>query len=96
MPLYAYQAVYAGGRRTRGRLSAATAQALIRDLEGRGLLALHVDETVEQGNSLHALWVDYEPGNYYLPSCSFLPYQSPYGFQYCLGSMSKGSVYPLS
>ena len=32
MPLYAYQAVDAGGRRTRGRLSAATAAALIRGL----------------------------------------------------------------
>ncbi len=48
MPLYAYQAVDAGGRRTRGRLNAATAAALIRDLEGQGLLALHVDEASEQ------------------------------------------------
>ena len=47
MPLYAYQAIDKGGRRTRGRLSAATATALIRDLEGRGLLALRIDETVE-------------------------------------------------
>ncbi|MCZ6477063.1 MAG: type II secretion system F family protein [Gemmatimonadetes bacterium] len=51
MPLYAYQAVDAGGHRTRGRLSAATAQALIRDLEGRGLLALNVDEATEKATS---------------------------------------------
>lgn len=48
MPLYAYKAVDAGGRRSRGRLSAATAAALISDLEGQGLLALHVDEATEQ------------------------------------------------
>jgi len=51
VPLYAYQAVDAGGRRTRGRLSATTAQALIRDLEGRGLLALNVDEATEKATS---------------------------------------------
>ncbi len=51
MPLYAYQAVDAGGRRTRGRLSATTAQALIRDLEGRGLLALNVDEATGEATS---------------------------------------------
>ena len=48
MPLYAYQAVDAEGRRTRGRLSAATPAALISDLEGQGLLALHVDEATEE------------------------------------------------
>ena len=48
MPLYAYQAIDAGGHRSRGRLSAATAAALISDLEGQGLLALHVDEATEQ------------------------------------------------
>jgi len=51
VPLYAYRAVDAGGRRTRGRLSATTAQALIRDLEGRGLLALNVDEATEKATS---------------------------------------------
>ena len=51
MPLYAYQAVDAGGRRTRGRLSAATATALVRDLEGRGLLALQIDEATEANAS---------------------------------------------
>jgi len=51
VPLYAYQAVDAGGRRTRGRLSATTAQALIRDLEGRGLLALNVDEATGEATS---------------------------------------------
>ncbi len=51
MPLYAYRAVDAGGRRTRGRLSATTAQALIRDLEGRGLLALNVDEATGEATS---------------------------------------------
>jgi general secretion pathway protein F len=48
VPLYAYQAVDAEGRRTRGRLSAATPAALISDLEGQGLLALHVDEANEE------------------------------------------------
>ena len=51
MPLYAYQAIDAGGHRSRGRLSAATAAALISDLEGQGLLALHVDEATEQVTS---------------------------------------------
>jgi general secretion pathway protein F len=51
VPLYAYQAIDAGGHRSRGRLSAATAAALISDLEGQGLLALHVDEATEQVTS---------------------------------------------
>ncbi len=51
MPLYAYQAIDVGGRRTRGRLSAATATALVRDLEGRGLLALQIDETADGAES---------------------------------------------
>lgn len=44
MPVFAYQAVDARGRRTRGRLSAATAAAVMRDLETRGLLPLAVAE----------------------------------------------------
>jgi type II secretory pathway component PulF len=42
--LFAYQAVDPAGRRTRGRLTGATAAAVTRDLESRGLLALDVEE----------------------------------------------------
>lgn len=44
MPTYAYRAVDHEGRRTRGRLTAATENAAVRDLETRGLLALDVRE----------------------------------------------------
>jgi general secretion pathway protein F len=45
MPVYAYRAVDATGRRTRGRLSGATPDAVTRALEQRGLLALDVAES---------------------------------------------------
>jgi general secretion pathway protein F len=44
VPVFAYQAVDASGRRTRGRLSGATAASVTRDLETQGLLALQVEE----------------------------------------------------
>lgn len=44
MPTFAYRAVDAAGRRTRGQLSAATVAAATRDLETRGLLALELRE----------------------------------------------------
>ena len=44
MPLFAYRAVDARGRRTRGRLPGPSPEAVIRDLEGRGLVALTVEE----------------------------------------------------
>ena len=44
MPVYAYRAVDATGRRSRGRLSAATAASVSRELELRGLLPLEVAE----------------------------------------------------
>lgn len=44
MPVFAYQAVDAAGRRSRGRLSGATAAAVTRELETRGLLAVDVAE----------------------------------------------------
>lgn len=44
MPVFAYEAVDPTGRRTRGRLTGATAAAVTRDLESRGLLALDVEE----------------------------------------------------
>lgn len=42
MPVFAYRAVDAGGRRSRGRLAATTPDAVARELESRGLLALDV------------------------------------------------------
>ncbi len=52
MPLYAYRAVDAQGRRTRGRLSGPSPQSVIRDLEGQGLVALdvEVDRRSSNGN----------------------------------------------
>lgn len=47
MPVFAYQAVDAAGRRTRGRLSGTSAISVTRDLEARGLLALDVSEATE-------------------------------------------------
>ncbi|MCI0434944.1 MAG: type II secretion system F family protein [Gemmatimonadetes bacterium] len=47
MPVFAYQAVDAAGRRTRGRLSGSTVATVTRDLEARGLLALDVTEAGE-------------------------------------------------
>jgi general secretion pathway protein F len=48
MPVFAYRAVDAVGKRSRGRLSGATAAAVARELEGRGLLALDVRESAER------------------------------------------------
>ena len=50
MPLYAYTAIDPGGQRTRGRLPGSSPDAVIRDLEGRGLLALEVEESRKAGN----------------------------------------------
>lgn len=47
MPTYAYRAVDAAGRRSRGRLTAATEAALARELETQGLLVLDVKESAE-------------------------------------------------
>lgn len=47
MPSFAYQAVDAAGRRSRGRLTAPTLQAVRRELEIQGLLPLEVTETRE-------------------------------------------------
>ena len=44
MPTFAYSAVDAAGRRSRGRLAGATAQAVTSELESRGLLPLRVEE----------------------------------------------------
>jgi len=44
LPVFAYRAVTAEGRRTRGRLTAPTETAAARDLETRGLLALDLQE----------------------------------------------------
>ena len=49
MPTFAYRAVDAAGKRTRGRLAGATAAAVTRELEGRGLLPLDVAEAVDRG-----------------------------------------------
>lgn len=51
MPLYAYRAVDAAGKRTRGRLTAANPGAAARDLEARGLLPLEVLETEAEAES---------------------------------------------
>lgn len=44
MPIFSYRAVDAAGRRTRGRLSGATAASVSRELETRGLLLLDLQE----------------------------------------------------
>ena len=44
MPLFSYRAIDAQGRRTRGHLPGPSQEAVIRDLEGRGLVALSVEE----------------------------------------------------
>ncbi|MGW8267694.1 MAG: type II secretion system F family protein, partial [Longimicrobiales bacterium] len=50
MPLFAYRAIDAQGRRTRGHLPGSSPDAVIRDLEGRGLVALAVEEDRKSGN----------------------------------------------
>ncbi len=54
MPLYAYKAIDPQGRRTRGRLSGASPQVVVRDLQGRGLVALEVQESASGGNGTGA------------------------------------------
>ena len=49
MPLYAYKAMNPQGQRTRGRLPGSSPEAIVRDLEGRGLLALEVEEARKGG-----------------------------------------------
>jgi len=44
VPLFAYRAVDVRGRRTRGHLAGSSPEAVIRDLEGRGMVALTVEE----------------------------------------------------
>jgi type II secretory pathway component PulF len=48
--LYAYRAVDARGRRTRGSLSGPSPQSVVRDLEGKGLIALKVEEDRRSSN----------------------------------------------
>jgi type II secretory pathway component PulF len=50
MPLYAYRAIDPRGRRMRGRLPGSSPEAVVRDLEGQGLLALNVEEAKEGQN----------------------------------------------
>jgi general secretion pathway protein F len=50
MPLYAYKAIDPRGQRMRGRLPGSSPEAIVRDLEGRGLLALTVEEAKKGGN----------------------------------------------
>ena len=51
MPTFAYRAVDAAGRRTRGRLSGTTSAAVTLELESRGLLPLEVQEAAERDNT---------------------------------------------
>jgi general secretion pathway protein F len=48
VPTFAYRAVDTAGRRSRGRISAATATAVARELEARGLLAVAVSEAADR------------------------------------------------
>jgi general secretion pathway protein F len=47
VPTFAYRAVDAAGRRSRGRISAVTETAVTRELETRGLLALDISESTD-------------------------------------------------
>jgi general secretion pathway protein F len=51
VPVFAYRAVDAAGRRSRGRLSGATATSVTRELELRGLLPLDVAEAAAAASS---------------------------------------------
>ena len=51
MPVFAYEAVDPAGRRSRGQLSGATAVAVTRELETRGLLPLEVEEAAGPGHA---------------------------------------------
>jgi general secretion pathway protein F len=51
VPTFAYRAVDTAGRRSRGRMSAATATAVARELETRGLLAVAVSEAADRATA---------------------------------------------
>lgn len=51
MPVFAYEAVDPAGRRSRGQLSGATAVAVTRELETRGLLPIEVEEAAGPGHA---------------------------------------------
>ena len=55
MPLYAFRAIDPRGHRSRGRLPGSSPEAVARELEGRGLLALEVKETKRNGNGTGGL-----------------------------------------
>jgi general secretion pathway protein F len=50
VPLFAYRAIDAKGRRSRGRLPGTSPEAVVRDLEGQGLIALSVEEDHRTSN----------------------------------------------
>lgn len=52
MPTFAYRAVDAAGRRSRGRITGATVVAATRELEQRGLLPLDLAEAAEPASAL--------------------------------------------
>jgi type II secretory pathway component PulF len=56
MPVYAYQAVDATGKRLRGSAFAASPGALAHTLEQRGLMVLHVGDEESEGGSTGAGW----------------------------------------
>jgi len=55
VPLYTYKAVDSQGRRTKGRLSGSSPEGVVRDLQGQGLLALDVKESLAGTNGAGAL-----------------------------------------
>jgi general secretion pathway protein F len=55
VPTYAYRAIDAQGRRTRGKVPAPSPEVVVRDLEGRGLLALDVAEVGGASNGAGTL-----------------------------------------
>ena len=61
MPIFSYRAVDAAGRRTRGQLSGATAAAVSRELETRGLLLLDLQEARDALLSYATLIGDEKP-----------------------------------
>jgi general secretion pathway protein F len=55
VPFFAYRAIDARGRRTRGRMPGPSPEAVVRDLEGRGLIALTVEEDQRGSNGTGGL-----------------------------------------
>jgi general secretion pathway protein F len=55
VPFFAYRAIDARGRRTRGRMPGPSPEAVVRDLEGRGLIALTVEEDQRGSNGTSGL-----------------------------------------